>query len=114
MKKKQDKPVTIEKMGELLLKHFTPVYDELKIAKKERAEIRNELRETRVKLENRVDGLRGRVDELHDRVDTVEIIQLRMENKLIDDNKLLHDRDDIHDKKLKEHEKRISKLEDTI
>ena len=46
-------------------------------------------------------------------VEKINFIQLRMENRLIDNDKILFDAHDDHSKKLKNHEKRIKRLEET-
>jgi len=86
-KNKSDKPFTKEDLGLMLHKYINPVYEKVD------------------KLETDVKGLKHQVD-------TVERIQLRMENKLIDNIKLLHDRNDAHDKKLIDHGRRIASLEE--
>ncbi len=102
--KENEKPITRtelrDEMGILLLKHLSPIYDEL-------GQIKGILRHHGEDISELKKDVKG----LYKRVDDVENIQLRMENRLIDDNKLLHDRDDIHDKKLKDHDHRITKLE---
>ena len=85
--KSKNQPITKEDLGLMLHKYINPLYE-------------------------KVDKLGKGQNQLQGEVDEVKKIQLRMENKLIDDNKLLHDRDDDHDKKLKDHEKRIGSLEE--
>lgn len=99
-KKNQDKPITKEELGNVLHKYINPLYE--KVDRLER-ELKTDVRE-----------LKTDVQELKSAIDGVKGIQLRMENKLVDDNKLLHDRDDAHDKKIKDHEKRISSLEENL
>ena len=89
---KDDRPVTLNQLGVMLGKFISPIYTRLD------------------RLEKDVEELKG----LKKDVEEVKNIQLRMENKIIDNIKLLHDRDDMHDKKFKEHDKRIGRLEKTI
>ena len=70
-KKKQDKPITKEDLGNMLHKFINPLYEKVD------------------KLEGKVDKLAEKVDKLEDDVEDVKGIQLRMENRLIDDNKRL-------------------------
>src|SRR3989338_2061084 len=102
-KNNKDKPFTKEDFGLALHKYIIPLYEEVK-----------ETNRRLYHVEKNQEEMKKDIKGLYKRVDDVEEIQLRMENKLIDDNKLLHDRDDMHDKKLKEHEKRIDRLEKTI
>ncbi len=72
------------------------------------------MNELGVTLEKFISPIYTRLDRLENDVDEVKRIQLRMENKMDEQIKTLHDRDDIHDKKLKEHDKRINRLEKVI
>ena len=83
-KNKKDKPFTKEDFGLALHKYIIPIYEEVKNNSREIKGLKGEINEVKKSVER-----------LYERVDTVERIQLRMENNLVDDNKLLHDRDDI-------------------
>ena len=103
------KLVTVDMLGQMLNKYFIPVYKNLnELNSKVDGVISKDLNELNIKVDRIINkDLR----ELNSKVDTVERIQLRMENKLMDDNKILYDRGDAHDKKLRNHEKRLSRLE---
>ena len=62
--KNHDKSIAKEDFGNMLHKFINPLYE-------------------------KVDKLDGKVDKLEDDVEDVKGIQLRMENRLIDDNKRL-------------------------
>lgn len=99
-KKKQDKSLTKDELGGVLHKYINPLYEKV-----DKLEFRMN------NLELKMNKLELNQSQLKDDVDEVKKIQLRMESRLVDDNKLLHDRDDAHDKKLKDHDERISSLE---
>lgn len=94
--KNHNKPITKDDLGNMLHKYINPVYERL-----------DKLETGQNQLKKGQSGFRSELEE-------IKRIQLRMENRLIDDNKLLHDRDDAHDKKLKGHEKRITSLEENL
>ena len=94
-KKIIDKPITKEDLGLMLHKYINPLYEKVDKLERDMGEVKRDLQGVKREVEN------------------VKGIQLRMENSLVDDNKLLHDRDDAHDKKLQEHDKRISSIEKT-
>ena len=102
-KEKQDKPMTKEELGLMLHKYINPVYEDVKSLKKEMTN-----------LQNKVDQVERIQLRMENDINEVKLIQLRMENRLVDDNKLLHDRDDDHDKKIRDHEKRVTSLEGNL
>jgi len=103
--KKNNQPITKEDLGLMLHKYINPVYEDVQSLKKDMGRLDNKVTSLQNKMEKDMSSLRRQVDK-------VERIQLRMENKLLYDNKMLHDRDDAHDKKLKDHEKRLTSIEE--
>ena len=106
-KNKKNKPFTKEDFGLALHKYIIPIYEEVKKNSQEIKGIKSHL----TGITGEFESIKNEFTSLKDDIDEVTRIQLRMENKIDDQIKLLHDRDDIHDKKIKDHEKRITVLE---
>ena len=106
---KGDKPVTLDQLGVTFGKFISPIYTRLDKLEQDVNGLKKDVEELKG-LKKDVEELKG----LKKDVEEVKNIQLRMENKILDNIKLLHDRDDMHDKKLKDHDRKISKLEKTL